>query len=121
MAAKCFLSVENMHVASKGLRRAQAIESVLRADDDLMAAGTGIPFRRHKTGDALPAMLRRRPPPGTTSPATGNPIGWAICGRTAGVPGHGQRWLSREGGHPRAEGRLGAGAGGIVCPNNDVA
>ena len=37
MAAKCFLSVENLHVASKGLRRAQAIESVLRADDDLMA------------------------------------------------------------------------------------
>ncbi len=37
MAAKCFLSVENLNVASKGLRRAQAIESVLRADDDLMA------------------------------------------------------------------------------------
>ncbi len=37
MAAKCFLSVENLHVASKGLRRAQAIESVLRADEDLMA------------------------------------------------------------------------------------
>jgi hypothetical protein len=37
MAAKCFLSVENLSVASKGLRRAQAIESVLRADDDLMA------------------------------------------------------------------------------------
>jgi hypothetical protein len=37
MAAKCFLSVENLNVASKGLRRAQAIESVIRADDDLMA------------------------------------------------------------------------------------
>jgi hypothetical protein len=37
MAAKCFLSVENLTVASKGLRRAQAIESVIRADDDLMA------------------------------------------------------------------------------------
>lgn len=41
MAAKCFLSVENLHVASKGLRRAQAIESVLRADDDLMAETDG--------------------------------------------------------------------------------
>jgi hypothetical protein len=45
MAAKCFLSVENLNVASKGLRRAQAIESVLRADDDLMA----------ETGGAQPA------------------------------------------------------------------
>jgi hypothetical protein len=41
MAAKCFLSVENLNVASKGLRRAQAIESVLRADDDLMAETSG--------------------------------------------------------------------------------
>jgi hypothetical protein len=41
MAAKCFLSVENLNVASKGLRRAQAIESVLRADDDLMAESNG--------------------------------------------------------------------------------
>jgi len=41
MAAKCFLSVENLSIASKGLRRAQAIESVLRADDDLMAEGDG--------------------------------------------------------------------------------
>lgn len=48
MAAKCFLSVENLHVAGKGLRRAQAIESVLRADDDLTASSTGIPFR-HET------------------------------------------------------------------------
>ena len=45
MAAKCFLSVENSKVASKGLRRAQAIESVLRADDDLMARGHGSPIR----------------------------------------------------------------------------
>ncbi len=45
MAAKCFLSVENLHVATKGLRRAQAIESVLRADDDLVAGSTEIPFR----------------------------------------------------------------------------
>ena len=54
MAAKCFLSVENLHVATKGLRRAQAIESVLRADDDLMASGTGIPFRRAETSDSRP-------------------------------------------------------------------
>jgi len=53
MAAKCFLSVENVHVANKGLRRAQAIESVLRADDDLSAASTGIPFR-HETADVAP-------------------------------------------------------------------
>jgi len=52
MAAKCFLSVENLNVASKGLRRAQAIESVLRADDDLMSGVPGIPFRH---GDAAPA------------------------------------------------------------------
>ncbi|MGO8872859.1 MAG: hypothetical protein ACLQPH_15935 [Acidimicrobiales bacterium] len=51
MAAKCFLSVENLPVATKGLRRAQAIESVLAADDDLMAPGTGIPFRRPETDD----------------------------------------------------------------------
>lgn len=48
MAAKCFLSVENLNVADKGLRRAQAIESVLGADDDLSASSTGIPFR-HET------------------------------------------------------------------------
>lgn len=49
MAAKCFLCVENISVATKGLRRAQAIESVLRADDDLMAPGTDIPFGRRET------------------------------------------------------------------------
>ncbi len=45
MAAKCFLNVQNLHVATTGLRRAQAIDSVLRADDDMMAGATGIPFR----------------------------------------------------------------------------
>ena len=49
MAAKCFLKVKNENVASKGLRRAQAIDSVLRADDDLTAPSTGIPFR-HESG-----------------------------------------------------------------------
>ena len=52
MAAKCFLSVENLHVATKGLRRAQAIDSVLRADDDMMAGATGIPFRHEQAADA---------------------------------------------------------------------
>jgi hypothetical protein len=51
MAAKCFLNVDNVHVASKGLRRAQAIESVLAADDDLTASATAIPFRHES---ALP-------------------------------------------------------------------
>ncbi len=54
MAAKCFLNVENIAVATKGLRRAQAIESVLRADDDLMAPGTDIPFARHEAGAQSP-------------------------------------------------------------------
>jgi len=64
MAAKCFLSVENLHVATKGLRRAQAIESVLRADDDLLASSTGIPFR-HETAGSPPDV----PGAGTTAPA----------------------------------------------------
>ncbi|MGH9080940.1 MAG: hypothetical protein ACRDYE_12870, partial [Acidimicrobiales bacterium] len=59
MAAKCFLSVENLHVANKGLRRAQAIESVLRADDDLTNSSTGIQFRRDTAA----------PPANTSSPA----------------------------------------------------
>ncbi len=54
MAAKCFLSVENLHVASKGLRRAQAIESVLSADEDLMAQGDKVPFAAPATS---PSML----------------------------------------------------------------
>ena len=52
MAARCFLSVENLHIASKGLRRAQAIESVLRADDDLLAGSAEIPFR-HETASPV--------------------------------------------------------------------
>ncbi len=51
MAAKCFLKVKNENVASKGLRRAQAIDSVLRADDDLTAPSTGIPFRHESAPD----------------------------------------------------------------------
>jgi hypothetical protein len=45
VAAKCFLSVGNLEVANKGLRRAQAIEAVLQADDNLAGSSTGIPFR----------------------------------------------------------------------------
>jgi len=46
MAAKCFLSVENLHVAAKGLHRAQAIAAVMSVDDDLLAGVPGIPFHR---------------------------------------------------------------------------
>jgi hypothetical protein len=45
VAAKCFLSVGNLEIANKGLRRAQAIEAVLQADDNLAGSSTGIPFR----------------------------------------------------------------------------
>jgi len=58
MAAKCFLSVENLHVASKGLRRAQAIETVLRADDDLMAEGSDPPVVEAPENDAGPTPTR---------------------------------------------------------------
>jgi len=66
MAAKCFLSVENLHVASKGLRRAQAIESVLSADEDLMAEADKAPVAAPDTspiklevvaGDSGPSRL----------------------------------------------------------------
>ncbi len=73
MAAKCFLSVENLHVANKGLRRAQAIESVLRADDDLMAGEPGIPFRHgsaQPTADSSTVAAPGVPGPGR--PATGS-------------------------------------------------
>ena len=71
MAAKCFLSVENLNVASKGLRRAQAIESVLRADDDLMAETGGAqptPEPEPQQHDVDLRIERRatvRPSPGT--------------------------------------------------------
>ena len=78
MAAKCFLSVENLNVASKGLRRAQAIESVLRADDDLMAETSGaqpepdrhdVELRIERRATERPSSARRgetgaAPPPG---------------------------------------------------------
>jgi hypothetical protein len=68
MAAKCFLSVENLQVAGKGLRRAQAIDSVLRADDDLLAPAPGIPFR-HEDSGSTPVV------DWTTSTAPADPIG----------------------------------------------
>lgn len=72
MAAKCFLSVENLKVASKGLRRAQAIESVLRADDDLMAEGGGDPVESLPESSPAEVGLRieRR---ATTRPASDTP------------------------------------------------
>jgi hypothetical protein len=72
MAAKCFLSVENLHVASKGLRRAQAIESVLGADDDLLADAPGIPFRHGDTAPA-PAPVNGAERPGAGQPGAGQP------------------------------------------------
>jgi hypothetical protein len=77
MAAKCFLSVENLNVASKGLRRAQAIESVLRADDDLMAAannaqpapdGHDVPLRIERRATVRPVAPAGRGTGATTSP-----------------------------------------------------
>jgi hypothetical protein len=67
MAAKCFISVENLKIASKGLRRAQAIESVLRADDDLMAEGGGDTVQSPPTDVGL--RIERR---ATTRPASGS-------------------------------------------------
>jgi hypothetical protein len=76
MAAKCFLSVENLHVASKGLRRAQAIETVLRADDDLMVGAPEIPFRHGNVGSAATV-----PPDGATDTVV------PIVGPTSPIPG----------------------------------
>jgi hypothetical protein len=75
MAAKCFLSVENLNVASKGLRRAQAIESVLRADDDLMAETGGAQFDPAGPARGRSSRVERsddraiRPPPPARAPA----------------------------------------------------
>lgn len=98
MAAKCFLSVENLHVASKGLRRAQAIESVLSADEDLMAQADKIPFAAPDTspsmlevvaedptlalvgaGDGSLAPIVGQQAGGSPSPETGTgpPVGWS--------------------------------------------
>ena len=75
MAAKCFLSVENLNVASKGLRRAQAIESVLRADDDLMAETSGRSRpSRSRTGTRSISASSDGPPCGP-APATGTATG----------------------------------------------
>ncbi len=75
MAAKCFLSVENLNVASKGLRRAQAIESVLRADDDLMAETSGAQPEpdRHDVDLRIERRATVRP-----SPALGGETGTSL-------------------------------------------
>ncbi len=72
MAAKCFLSVENLKVASKGLRRAQAIESVLRADDDLMAEDPADPVELPPADVQLRVERRvmTRPAPTVSNHAT---------------------------------------------------
>jgi hypothetical protein len=108
MAAKCFLSVENMKVASKGLRRAQAIETVLRADDDLMAEGSSGPVE--SPSPETPLRIERRatvrpgpdrsplPTPASTPPPAD---GWdepPVEGMD-GASGH-RRWLHRLR-HPR--------------------
>jgi len=107
MAAKCFLSVENLHVASKGLRRAQAIDSVLRADDDMMAGATGIPFRHEwsagpadshsgETSAARRSADGQNPEPTAQAPV----VGLELVGPEShdGASGAGVRrsgWLSR--------------------------
>jgi hypothetical protein len=108
MAAKCFLSVENLNVASKGLRRAQAIESVLRADDDLMAeTGQAQPEPEPEQHDVDLRIERRatvRPSPGTggETGASPSPSGSAPTEPTGGpapdvpdVPAGRSRWLRR--------------------------
>ncbi len=106
MAAKCFLSVENLHVATKGLRRAQAIESVLRADDDLMAAGTAIPFRRPETSDP------RSPAPDATSEERLSDVRESdrrdpSTEWSTGIPGDPLRWAGRDAEGARTKERVG--------------
>ncbi len=83
MAAKCFLSVENLHVATKGLRRAQAIETALSADADLMADVPGIPFR-HGHAPAAGAAPGRTV--GTATPPAEAPSDAGPPSRTDGTP-----------------------------------
>ena len=73
MAAKCFLSVENLHVASKGLRRAQAIESVLSADEDLMAQADKVPFAAPDTSPTRSEVMAEDPAPARFGADEGSP------------------------------------------------
>jgi len=73
MAAKCFLSVENLHVASKGLRRAQAIESVLSADEDLMAQADKVPFAGPDPSPSLLEVVAEDPAPARLGTGEGSP------------------------------------------------
>ena len=112
MAAKCFISVENLKVASKGLRRAQAIESVLRADDDLMAEGGGDTVqsppadvglrieRRATTRPTSEAVARPTEAP-VPSPDAGDDATVPLTGTPAGPGG----WLRRLR-HPRPARRV---------------
>jgi hypothetical protein len=90
MAAKCFLSVENLQVASKGLRRAQAIDSVLRADDDLLSRVPDIPFRH---GDTVPTpVVSTLIPPSAPPTAKPRPSGPPV--NPGHRPLHRGRWLT---------------------------
>ena len=111
MAAKCFLSVENLKVASKGLRRAQAIETVLRADDDLMAESTGAPFDPRPEEVDEPADRRASTGAGASDSATGGvaPVAPVVTegddetrppAAPTGEPGPHGGWLQRLR-HPR--------------------
>jgi hypothetical protein len=109
MAAKCFLSVENLRVASKGLRRAQAIETVLRADDDLMAESTGAPFDPRPEEVDEPADRRASAGAGESAGADVVPVepvvtagndGTEPPATPTGEPGPHGGWLQRLR-HPR--------------------
>ncbi|HEY5098019.1 MAG TPA: hypothetical protein VII46_08215 [Acidimicrobiales bacterium] len=110
MAAKCFLSVENLKVASKGLRRAQAIETVLRADDDLMAESTGARFdprpeevdepadRRAPAGsgdDASPGAVTVAPVPAVAPVVTEGTVESGPPATPTAGPGPHGGWLHR--------------------------
>jgi len=92
MAAKCFLSVENLHVASKGLRRAQAIESVLNTDEDLMAGsfGAGWTGAPSPTPVATPSSevrsAARARAPGPSGPPGASDHGRGSSGAGDGAP-----------------------------------
>ncbi len=97
MAAKCFLSVENLHVASKGLRRAQAIESVLSTDEDLMAGSFGAGATAASPSSSVTE---------SSSPARPSEARPAERARVPGAPGHARESSGAHDGTPDPEGPL---------------